>query len=338
MIDFPFAFGGPCFKGDLRVGAADFFVNELLNFEPTGAGEHLWLWIEKSGQNTQWVCRQLATKLGVKARDVSFSGLKDRHAVTRQWISLPWPIKKELPAEVNIEGVTVLTMSRHDRKLKRGTHKFNEFNITLRNIEKLKAAEPLLEQIKAASGVPNYFGEQRFGYDNLERVNEWFLQGKTPQDKERSFLLSAARSWLFNLNLAKRIADDSWLTPIDGEWLILNGSQSGFPFDAQDEAIAQRLIECDIHCSGMLAGAGDSLSSAACLALEQQATIEYHAWIEKLAELGLKNQRRGLRMPVYDFAMTESDDSLTFSFRLPSGCFATSVLRELVDYDDVSRQ
>lgn len=184
----------------------DFVVNEVLGYDLPVAeqNEHLWLQIEKRGQNTAWVAKQLAKHFARPDVDVSYAGLKDRHAVTTQWFSLRLGAEEKL-ASLAIEGVRVLQHCLCNRKLKRGALEANQFAIRLRNVSDGPA---LLAAVTAVNqqGAPNYFAEQRFGHNagNILLAQRWFQNKYRPRGKtERGLLISAMRSWLFNLQVAK---------------------------------------------------------------------------------------------------------------------------------------
>ncbi len=333
--------GKPELSGSIRNQNEDFYVEEILGFEPDGAGEHLWLWVEKNGQNTGYIGKEIARIFGVPAKSVSHSGLKDRHAVTRQWFNLPWPIKQDLP-DLELENAKILKAVRHGRKLKIGTHKANRFVIKVKLNEASPDIEPRLSAIKQF-GVANYYGEQRFGRDgnNLDNAKQ-MLAGeiKVKDRKLKSIYLSAARSHLFNQILNARITSDLF-KPVDGDAFILAGSNSFFKPDTIDDEINERFESGDILLSGALVGKGEPLVSSQIQALESSVLAENSDIVNGLVEAGLKQERRALQLPVEDFTWhTVEDDGcwyLTLDFKLPAGCFATSVLREIVDYQDMTR-
>src|SRR5690606_4866811 len=207
VMNLPYAHGGPPLRGRMRVIADDFEVDEVLGFEPDGQGEHSYLRIEKRDANTEWVAQQLAAFAGVAPMAVSYSGLKDRHALTRQTLSVQLPGRPEPDWDaLRVEGVKVLSAVRHSRKLKRGTHKSNLFRIRLRELQGSRdEAEARIGQL-GRLGVPNYFGEQRFGRnnENLHAARALF-GGRRMSRSQRGFALSAARSWLFNAVLGRRV-------------------------------------------------------------------------------------------------------------------------------------
>ena len=330
----PFAWGGPPLTGVLRAQPEDFFVDEDLGFAPDGAGEHVFVHVEKRGANTDWVARELARIAGVRPDAVNFAGMKDRHAVTRQTFSVHLPGKRE----VDWSGVAhaefrVLSAGRHGRKLKRGALQGNRFRIVLRDVRgERAAATQVLERI-AAHGVPNYYGEQRFGREagNVQRALAMF-SGRRVQRHERSVLLSAARSHLFNCILSRRVRDASWNTPLSGDVWMLDGTHSIFGPEPLTALIAQRCASGDISPTGALWGAGELRSRDAVAEIEQAVAAEHVAIARGLAENGLEQDRRALVLRPRELRWQWlSDTDLEVAFHLGSGAYATVLLRELVD-------
>ena len=334
MIDAPWAHGGPPLRGRMRVSSDDFEVNEVLGFSADGHGEHAFLEIEKSGANTEWVARQLARFAHVEPMSVGYSGLKDRHALTRQSFSVHLP---GLPdpdwGKIEIEGVRVLGATRHSKKLKRGVHRGNRFRIVLRDIEGDRAnAESCLERV-SSQGVPNYFGEQRFGNDggNLRNAQALFAGARLGRS-ERGFALSAARSNLFNLVLSERVASRTWNRALEGEVWMLGGTHSIFGPQALDTELERRLEAFDIDPTGPLWGRGELRSTDEVADIERRAAIAT-GFAQGLEAADLRQERRSLRLRPTGFRAEWSDDALTLEFSLPSGCFATSVVREICSTD-----
>ncbi len=346
----PCAYGRPEVRGVLRQSADDFQVEEVLGFEPQGGedAEHVWLWIEKRGQNTPWVAQALAKWIGLHPTKVSFAGLKDRHALTRQWMSVylgqrPAPDWLTCP----IEGVSIQKAERSQRKLQRGRLTGNRFVITLRDlqadstIDVKKTLERRLERL-AIGGVPNFFGEQRFGRDNLERAKRLFrgeLQGQRAKPKH-GFYLSAARSYLFNAVLAKRVSDQTWSRLLPGDVAMLDGTQSFFMPEAdqdEKETLQQRLDAMDIHPTGPLPGVGACVVSDEVAELESSCLAAYPELVEGLERFEVKAMRRSLRAPVqaleWHWLEGTKWPALRLSFTLSQGAFATTVIRELIAYE-----
>lgn len=322
----------------LRQQPEDFIVDEQLNFTPSGAGEHILLQIEKIGQNTQYVAKQLAELTKLKARDISYAGLKDRHAITRQWFCFKWPIKQELPwQEWQLEGCRILNMVRHYRKLRLGALKANTFQIRLRQVSDIQSVINRLQQVK--QGVPNYYGEQRFGINggNLRLAEQLFAGQSISDRKLRGLALSAARSFLFNQQLSARIEQGWFNKIIAGDVLQLSGTASVFKAPLVDDALTQRLAKQDLSITAVLPGMGESMATAASLAFEQAVLGQYPSLINGLIDYRLKQERRSMRIIPQHLQLTAEQQDITLSFSLAAGCFATSVLRELVHYQDCGR-
>lgn len=351
---YPYAYGRPVIRGVIRQSVEDFVVEECLGFEPPmdDRGEHLWLYIEKRGQNTPWVATEIAKALGLHGSRASFAGLKDRHAITRQWMSFHVGQRAEIFSKdvlnqaLSIEGVSVLSTVRASKKLMRGQLAGNRFELTLRDLEPLADASPnlqaelndRLEKI-AKFGVPNYFGEQRFGQDNLARARRLFqgeLRGQRSKAKH-GFYLSAARSHLFNQVLARRVADGVWASFLPGDVALLDGSQSFFVLQSGQENapdILERLASFDIHPTGPMPGVGEAMVSGAVASLEEACFQPAPDLVAGLMDFKVKAMRRSLRAEVKALSWTWPDaQTLRLDFSLGAGAFATTVLRELIAYE-----
>ncbi len=334
LPEWPYAQGKPALSGRLRSQPEDFVVEELPAFEPSGEGSHLWLWVEKTGANTDWVAGQLARAAGCSPRDVGYAGMKDRHAVTRQWFSLPWKagVAAEF-ADPGIAGVRVLQVRLHEKKLRRGVLRGNRFRILLRKLQGDPGnLEPGLKQL-AEQGVPNYFGPQRFGFGgaNVARAVQWLQQGGRLPRAKRSIYLSALRSFLFNQVLAARVTDGSWNRLLEGELAMLDGTHSIFLCAKLDQSLRQRCAQFDLHPTGPLPGRGGMETQKAAFELEQAVLAPYHAAIDSLASFGVDTERRGLRLRVNDLAWDIQSDTLLLEFSLPAGAYATVVMREVIN-------
>lgn len=342
MSDLPRAFGPAVLSAALRSCVDDFQVTELPAFAPSGDGEHLLLTIEKRGQNTVQVAKWLAQWAGVAEMAVSYAGQKDRHAVTVQRFSVHLPGKQAPdPASFAPDGVRVLEAARHNRKLQRGALTGNRFVLVMRQVQGERAAiDARLAQI-AARGLPNWFGEQRFGHGggNIGQALGMFAGRRVRRD-QRSMLLSAARSQLFNQVLAARVDAGNWDSALEGEVWLLNGSRSVFGPEDFSPALAQRLADFDIHPSAPLWGEGELRSSGPARALEELAladevALRLRAGLEK-AEL--RQERRALRLKPEGLAWQWlEDDVLQLRFALPPGCYATALVHELGEVVDASQ-
>ncbi|MEX0975471.1 MAG: tRNA pseudouridine(13) synthase TruD [Woeseia sp.] len=332
------AHGEPGVRADLRCLPQDFQVDEELGFEPDGEGEHDYLWLEKSGANTAWVAERLADFAGIQVRDVGYAGMKDRHAVTRQWFSVRRPAGA--PADwsrFNLDGVHIRKATRNRRKLRRGAHRGNRFRIVLRNIDSAAHDFDARLSTLAEQGVPNYFGEQRFGRDasNLQLAERLFAGGRLSRPR-RGLALSAARALIFNSVLERRVADHTWNKLVPGECANLDGSGSVFTVHEVDALLDRRLQAMDIHPTGPLWGRNGAGANGEWSPLEQAIAGQFELHARGLERHGVESARRPLRLAVRALKWETGEGTLTVEFQLSSGAFATAVLRELVLYRDVT--
>ncbi|WP_312357855.1 tRNA pseudouridine(13) synthase TruD [Stutzerimonas balearica] len=330
----PHAHGEPCGRALLKAVAEDFQVDEVLDIPLSGEGEHLWLWVEKRQLNTEEAARRIARAAGVPLRQVSYAGLKDRQALTRQWFSLHLPGRPDPDLKrAEDESLRVLRSVRHQRKLQRGAHSANGFTLRLTELDADRALlEARLRQLQV-QGVPNYFGLQRFGHqgNNVQGARDFAGRGELPEQRNlRSRLLSAGRSYLFNRVLAERVADGTWNQALVGDLLAFTDSRSFFAA-GEDECQDPRLAILDLHPTGPLWGAGDAPTTGPVQALEQRVAATEPAIAKWLADAGMKHERRVLRLPIGNLSWHYPEpDILQLEFVLPTGCFATAVVRELV--------
>jgi tRNA pseudouridine13 synthase len=344
--DFPSAYHLSTLSAVFRQSPQDFCVDEVLGFPLTGQGEHQCLHVEKISHNTHWVLAALAEYAGVSEKDIGYCGRKDRHAITRQWFSLYCPPVSKLSqeparepldwAQFSMEGVEILSVDKHAKKLRLGDHAQNRFVITLRDVrsgysgidrvdtssasltlaehqalfllsseEQQVMSDKVLNTLK--QGVPNYFGAQRFGREgnNLVMADDWLVRGISPPRKQRSMILSAARSYVFNRVLACRVTNDTWKTALEGD--VIN----------------------NIYPTGPLWGRGRLATKGETLALEEQAIGDLAPWCERLEHLGLKQERRELVLTPDELELEWQANDLILSFSLPSGTFATAILAEV---------
>jgi len=321
-IDFPRAYPDLGISGAFRSCPEDFVVNEVLGFEPSGEGEHVLLHIRKVGQNTHWVAQQLAQQCGLDNKAVGYCGRKDRHAVTQQWFSLYDPHRSVEQKNIAIEGVSILDTARHIRKLRPGDHAANQFEIRLRHLqyhdnqqaltssECAALAPKIIERLQ--QGVPNYFGSQRFGRElsNLYAAHAWLVDKKPPPRARKSMVMSAARAYLFNQVLARRVREQSWQQSLAGDALLNN--QPTAP----------------------LWGRGRLLTQDTVLNLESEVLAAFKQWCHGLEHCGLKQERRCLSLLPRSLNVECQNSDVVLHFSLPAGTFATSVLAEIASLRD----
>lgn len=344
----PAAWGAPLGTGVLRYTPEDFEVEEILGFAAGGEGPHVLLVVRKRGANTEWVARELARAAGVKPFEVGFAGLKDRNAVTTQHFTVPRG-KRAAEEFIGIrgEGFEVLSAVAHQRKLPRGALEGNRFAITVRGLACDQALLGERIQRIALGGTPNYFGEQRFGREagNLEQVlraaqhiaqraGQSAGEGGRRRERRRrddsGFMLSAARSVIFNAILAERVVQGTWNQLAPGDVANLDGRGSVFPVEAVDAELQQRCAALDVHPTAPLAGAGLSLATGEVLTLEENICAQFPEALAVIQTEGMKSERRALRIRVTGLVHEYSGDTLHLRFALSSGSFATTVLREIV--------
>lgn len=349
---FPSPWGEPVCSALLKQSPEDFQVDEVLGFAPDGAGEHLWLLVEKRGINTDFIGGELAALLDLRRDAISWSGLKDRQALTTQWFSVHWPgggdwtggddWREVSPAGEGEPGRwRVLQASRSSRKLRRGAHEGNRFGITLRAVAGDRAEiEARLQQI-ASYGVPNYFGLQRFGIgqrnisQGLALLADRRAGRRRRRDNRESLWVSALRSALFNRVLAARVQDDSWRSCLPGDVLQLDGRNSFFVPEPDDAGWPPRLASGELHPTGPLPGDGRPAVTADVAALEATVLAPWQDICADLAALRVPGQRRALRLRAEGLRWQWlAPDVLRLDFTLTAGAFATSMLQCLARLDE----
>jgi tRNA pseudouridine13 synthase len=333
---------GSLVTGALRSSPEDFKVDEILGFTASGEGPHALLTVRKRGANTEWVARELARSAGCKPFEVGFAGLKDRNAVTTQAFTLP---RGKRAAEEFLglrgEGFEVIAAAAHQRKLPRGALEGNRFDITVRDLGGDRASLPERLAVIGACGVPNYFGPQRFGREagNLEQVlrtAEALAQGRRPgggRRPDQGFMLSAARSLVFNAIVAARVEQGSWNRLQAGDVANLDGRGSVFAVDAPDAELEARCASLEIHPTAPLVGAGESLAQGEIRRLEESIAAQFPQALAVVAAERMNAERRATRLRVREFEYQLAADTLRLRFALSAGSFATTVLRELIDAD-----
>jgi tRNA pseudouridine13 synthase len=335
LPDWPRALGLPTVSGVLKAKPEDFVVEEIFDIEFSDDGEFDWLWIEKCGDNTEYVAKQLARLAGVQPRAVTYSGQKDRHAVARQWfcVHLPGKHKPEWRVPEN-ETWQILRQGRHRQKLRLGSHRYNRFILRLTSLDgDLALLEARLSVV--AQGFPNYFGEQRFGHGggNIDACRQWFAGQLTPGRFDRGMYLSAARALIFNSVLAARVSSGHWNSGLDGDVFALRDSGSVFLADLDADTVL-RLAEGDIHPSGPLYGKPGKLGPDAEVALlEEKVYAEFADLCAGLINNNLTMERRAMRVVPKNLQWQQlGNEAVSLAFSLPRGCFATALVRELINY------
>ncbi|MEM9700949.1 MAG: tRNA pseudouridine(13) synthase TruD [Planctomycetota bacterium] len=336
----------PGVGGELKAEPADFRVSEVAAYEPCGEGPHLYLRVRKTDLSAEALTAHLSRTLGVAKRDIGTAGMKDRRAVTEQWVSVPAAAESRVAA-VDGPGVTALAAKRHTNKLKTGHLRGNRFDVALRGVNEqaVQRAAPLVERL-TADGFPNAFGSQRFGHDGSTlTLGYGLLRGeRTERDipaKRRKFLLrlalSAAQSNLFNACLADRLSDGSAGTALPGDVMQVRGSGGLFvlPELPMKHELAEEQTRVDADETAVTGPLfGPKMKRPLGRPAEREAAVLAAADLPDDAFRRFAKLTPGARRPYLvrpdDLSVTTIDDGLRVRFFLPAGCYATVLLRELI--------
>ncbi|GAL10434.1 tRNA pseudouridine 13 synthase [Vibrio astriarenae] len=344
LSEFSYAFGKPSAKAKIKAQAADFVVIEDLGFELAGEGEHLMVRIQKTGENTAFVANELAKACGVASKAVSWAGLKDRHAVTEQWLSVHLPTGETPDFSAFLAqypSIKILDITRHNKKLRPGDLIGNAFTLRLTEVSDVTEVEARLEKVKQL-GVPNYFGAQRFGREgnNLLEARRWGRDNvRTRNQNKRSLYLSAARSWIFNRIVSDRIEQGLFEQVIQGDVIAQQGV-AGFSAPvakAQIESLNSEFSSGTISITAALAGDNALPTAEAALAIEQPIVDQEADLMALIRGNRMRHERRSIALKPQDLCWEVEGDSITLSFSLDAGSFATSIVRELVEEIPVER-
>ena len=319
--------------GRIRVKDEDFEVEDVPSYEPCGDGEHLFLWVEKRGMAPEYFARTIANKLGIPPGAVGTAGLKDRHAVTRQWVSVPKQAEPNV-AKLEGDGIRVLKIGRHTNKLKPGHLRGNRFRILIRDATKAESVDAILDRIRT-QGLPNYYGPQRFGRDGSTLdLGFQCLARKAPR-RIRPFLfrfaLSAVQSLLFNDYLSRRLTDGLFRRVIPGD--VMAKWPAGGLFVAKDVAAEQARFDAkEIVTAGPMFGKktypaeGEAAAREAVVLSDNGMSPQSFGGFGKL----MLGTRRHNMVYLDDLAATWEPEGLRLSFTLPAGSYATVLLREVM--------
>jgi tRNA pseudouridine13 synthase len=330
----------------IRSSPQDFVVDEIPAYEPSGQGEHLFLRIRKTGLTSIECANRLGRALQAAPRDIGIAGMKDRHAVTTQHFSVPFALARSTDEALGLQlpDIEVLSAIRHEHKLRTGHVRANQFRIVLRGLGP-SSLEPVAHQLEATmtSGVPNRYGPQRFGRDgnNPDRALHWVIgKGPGPRDpRQRNLLLSSLQAMLFDEVLGRREADGTWCKVLLGD--VAKRHDTGGLFECTDEAVdGPRAQQAEISATGPIFGAkmrwpGGSVEQLEREVLTQRLGADEQVW----AKLG-SGSRRPLRFFPEGLNVSPlpgNDGALVVEFKLPKGCYATTLLQVACLLEDASR-
>ncbi|WP_373777219.1 tRNA pseudouridine(13) synthase TruD [Glaesserella sp.] len=330
-----YLFAEPLQAGRLKAEFADFIVKEELGYPLSGEGEFVAVKIRKTDANTLFVGEKLAEFANLSAKQMSYAGLKDRHAVTEQWFCLHLA-GKETPdfTQFQAEGVEVLEVTRHHRKIRIGSLAGNHFELFLRDVKESDDLTARLTQLQAL-GFPNYFTEQRFGRDghNLTQAMRWASGEISIKDrKKRGFYLSAARSEIFNLVVSDRIARGLTQQVIENDIVQLAGTNSWFVAQKDElDALNKRLDSGDILLTAPLIGENSLTLTVS--EYEQRIVAEQHALLGLMTQEKMQAARRAMFCKPQNFQWKFESEGLRLSFFLEAGSYATGLVRELIQIE-----
>lgn len=338
----------PGIGGKIRSTMEDFLVDEVPLYLPCGEGEHLYLKVKKSGLNTQDVVKELAQMFNIHPKDFGVAGQKDKYAITQQWISLPFRgtglETTEEATNIKAEGFEILEAHLHANKLKMGHLKANRFEITIRTDtpEGPERIKPLLDAIRA-KGIPNYYGQQRFGNRNNTFIMGWNALVKSEiapplrkNSKLKRFALNSVQSAIFNRVLAERVLGDELHQAVRGD--ILEKKEGGLlRVDGENLEEASGYVQNgEMSPTGPMVGSrmlepNDEVRSREATAQADFEVEDSH--LEAYRSL-LRGERRVLRIVPEELELLEANaEFIRIGFLLPSGAYATVLLRELMKAD-----
>jgi tRNA pseudouridine13 synthase len=326
----------PGIGGVLRASCEDFFVDEEPAYLPAGTGDHVFVRIEKRALTTPQAVERIARALSVNARDIGVAGMKDRHAVTRQWVSLPPPVTPEAAQALALDDVTILEATRHGHKLRTGHVRANRFVLRVREHgdDAEAKARAILDALAAAPGAPNWYGEQRFGRDgdNAERGLALVRGERPPRDRKLARLLvSALQSKLFNQWLVARMADGLYARVVAGDLLHKKG---GGLFVCEDPSVDEpRLRAGELVVTGPMFGHSMRAPTGEAAEREQRIlaaaglNVEAFASVRAIAEGTRRDASIEVGAPL---VRAVEPGVIEISFSLPGGAYATAVMREVM--------
>jgi tRNA pseudouridine13 synthase len=316
--------------GMIRHEVEDFQVTEVPAYPFAGEGDHLYLWVEKCDTNTRYVIEQLRDQAGIPEAEIGWAGLKDRRALTWQWISVPAAFEDKVGMLNDIPGVRLVETTRHTNRLATGHLAGNRFRIRVRGAEGTEARARAILDVLTAQGVPNYFGPQRFGKmgDNAVRGYQILQSGRFKKQRWLDKLLtSALQSLLFNEWVKARMEAGTYGHVLEGDIAVKH--VSGGKFQVGDAAVEDpRAVALEISATGPLFGRKYHEAQGAARAVEDAVLEGYGLTRETFKPLA--GDRRPIRFPLVDCTLEAAPDGYWVSFFLPKGAFATAVLRELM--------
>lgn len=344
----------PGIGGRIKSVPEDFEVEEIPAYEPSGSGDFLFLWIEKRGLGAEYFVRQVARRLDIPVGEVGTAGMKDRHAVTRQMVSVPASVEDRL-GQLEGDGIHLLKVSKHSNKLKAGHLHGNRFRILVRELKAVPDLNNLLmtylDRLRCV-GMPNYYGPQRFGHGGETiRAGLILLKGEKPAASPdgrktnwrspflRRLALSAAQAGLFNHCLGRRLVDGFYRCVLPGD--VLAKWPFGGLFVTENVAKEQERFDAgEIVTAGPIFGRKLFRAASEAAAREAATLTEFGLSASSFSEFGklLQGTRRHNLVYPTNLSAAMEDVGLRLSFTLPAGSYATVLLRELMKTELVDEE
>lgn len=341
----------PGIGGEFKASPSDFEVEELPLYEPSGEGQHLYLRVEKRGVSGSDMLSEIASRLGIRRRDIGTAGIKDKEAVTRQWVSVP-AHKLDVDDDETIgewsDSMRVLEAVRHKNKLRRGHLAGNRFSLTIRNVysppDEALARGRAIAEVLMRDGLPNYYGLQRFGDGGSTiELGLGLLRGDDDAKKRvkgngflRRLAVNAVQSHLFNMVLARRMRESLVREALLGDALQKTDTGGTFVAGPDELEDAQRRLDAGkLVVTGPMPGPKMLQTTDDAAALEQSVYDDAGVDVtrfERFSRLA-PGARRKLQVSVGEVTVDPSpsdEAALDVSFELPSGSYATVLLRELM--------
>lgn len=333
----------PKIGGRLKERVEDFEVEEIPAYKPGGEGPHYYLRVEKRDVDGRSMVQAIAEHFGVRRADVGTAGIKDRRAVTRQWVSIPVQDADCAPraGESIGDGIEVLETSRHQNKLRTGHLRGNRFGVRVRKTAlqgaDLEETVEEIAQVVGTEGMPNYYGDQRFGDggSTLKAGWRWLKEGKKPRGRfMQRMAASAVQSEVFNRVLAHRLREGIWKTVIDGDIFEKVDTGGRFWIDESEREETQKRVDAGrISVTGPMPGSKEGLAEGKAGAMEREIIEGMGLKAEHFKRFGRRG--RGTRRPLTAYVddlcwEIETQDIVRFSFVLPAGSYATVLLSEFI--------
>ena len=330
----------PLSAGLIKVTPEDFKVREELAYQPSGTGEHIYLCFRRSDWNTGRISSKISQILEADKHSYGYAGMKDRHALVEQTISVKSALTLEHAREKLMQhasDIEIVAISRHQNKLKRGHLRYNHFQILVKNLKNIKLDAILLRRDSIIqNGFLNYYGDQRFGidFDNIRNGFDVLKEFKRVKSlHKRKLFINALQAALFNLYLSRRMTDAQELLMGD----ILKKSDTGGLFIYDNPSDENRVTAGNCTVCGPIFGHKMMASEKATYTMEMALLEEFHLGLNKFRRLKTAGSRRAFKIyPEYINIEMMNSSELSFQFKLPKGVYATTLLKHFFELKNMA--